>query len=66
MSAGVVFVGDDAGVLHAIDAATGQELWSYATGGAILGRVVTAGDDVLVGSHDGELRAVVVPDPGSG
>lgn len=53
-----VFVGSHDEHLHALDAETGKERWSYRTGGAITGCPTVAGDRVLVGSYDGYLYAL--------
>ena len=52
---GLVFVGDLAGVLHAVDAETGAEVWTYATQGEIKSSPVLAGGRVMIGSYDGYL-----------
>ena len=44
-----------AGVLHAVDAETGEAVWTYATLGEIKSSPVLAEDRVLIGSYDGYL-----------
>ena len=52
---GLVYVGDLAGVLHAVDTATGQAAWTYQTDGEIKSSPVITDDIVLIGSYDGYL-----------
>jgi outer membrane protein assembly factor BamB len=63
IAGGKVFIGDDGGVLHAIDSATGKEQWSFKTEGAIEATPLVVGGAVFVGSSDGNLYAL---DPASG
>jgi hypothetical protein len=44
---GVVYAGGEDGRLHALDARTGKERWSYRAGGALRSRVTTSGADVF-------------------
>jgi len=44
--------------LHALDVATGKEVWSFSTRGYIDGSPVIAGQYALVGSADGRLYAI--------
>ena len=68
---GRVFVGDEDGFLHAVDAATGKRLWVFETLGEIISSptVTTIPDDegkpvevVLVGSYDNRLYCVNAAD----
>jgi outer membrane protein assembly factor BamB len=59
---GTVYVGDDAGVLHAVDAATGRQRWRVATGGAIRARPTLEGQTLYVPSDDGLLYRVDAAD----
>jgi outer membrane protein assembly factor BamB len=52
---GVVYAGDDAGRLHALDAATGTRHWVFQAGGAIRSRATVAGDAVYLQADDGIL-----------
>ncbi|CAN5636215.1 hypothetical protein BH23CHL5_BH23CHL5_23700 [soil metagenome] len=54
---GVIYVRSDDGVLHAIDAALGTELWSFLTGGGET-HVAASRGMVYVGSDDGNIYAV--------
>jgi outer membrane protein assembly factor BamB len=57
---GVVIFGGGDGFLHAVDAATGERRWRYATDGRIRSSPAVAGGVVYVGSMDGRLHAVDV------
>jgi outer membrane protein assembly factor BamB len=53
-----VFVGDSAGVLHAVRTRDGSQLWTFKTEQEIKSSPVVAADLVLIGSYDGHLYAV--------
>ena len=55
---GVVYLGSEAGTLHAVDMETGRELWRFKTGGPVFHPPFVNDDLVLFGSWDGRLRAV--------
>jgi outer membrane protein assembly factor BamB len=57
-AAGVVYVGDDAGLLHALDARTGLRKWVFRTGGAIRSRPVVDDGTVFLQADDGLLYAI--------
>ncbi len=59
---GKVFIGTMAGVLHAIDAESGKDVWTYRAGGAILHTCAAAGGKVFFGTADGKLYAVHAKD----
>lgn len=59
---GKVFVGTMAGTLHALDDATGKDLWMCKTAGAILHAPAVAGDKVFFGNAEGKVYAVHVAD----
>ncbi len=59
---GKVFVGTMAGVLHAIDDATGKDIWTCKTGGAILHTCAVAGGKVFFGNAEGKVYAVEAAD----
>lgn len=53
----VVFVGDDSGVIRALDASNGKPRWKGYTGGAIFFPPAVAEGRVYVGSADGHVYA---------
>src|SRR4029079_14282630 len=55
LSAGRVFVGGRDKMMHALDAATGKEAWSFQTGARIDSSPAIAGGLGYVGSNDGKL-----------
>jgi outer membrane protein assembly factor BamB len=55
---GRVFVGDDAGVIHALGLETGKALWSVATEGSIEAAPLVLDGVVYIGSSDGRLYAI--------
>jgi hypothetical protein len=55
---GLVYFGDAAGRLHAIDRTTGTEKWMFRTGASVFSSPVVAGDLVVVGSTDGGVYAL--------
>jgi outer membrane protein assembly factor BamB len=55
---GVLFFGDDAGRLHALDVATRQPRWRFATAGRIRSAVTVAEGSVLFASDDGFLYSL--------
>jgi len=56
--AGKVYVGDDAGNLHAIDADTGKSVWSFKAGDSIEASPLVFDGVVYAGSADGNLYAL--------
>ena len=55
---GIVYLGSEAGTLHAVDMETGREVWRFKTGGPVFHPPYVNDDLVLFGSWDGRLRAV--------
>jgi outer membrane protein assembly factor BamB len=55
---GLVYIGDLGGILHCLDAATGQVLWQHKTGGAIWGCLLLASDRLYVGNEDGLMTVL--------
>ena len=51
----VVFIGDAAGNIFAINAATGARIWTAAQGSAIAGLLVKGNDELVAGSTDGKI-----------
>ena len=58
VAGGTVYVGDLMGVLHAVDAASGESRWLFPTGAEIKSSPVVAGDLVLIGSYDEHFYGV--------
>jgi outer membrane protein assembly factor BamB len=52
---GKIFIGDEAGWFHAIEAETGKKIWDMKTRDKIVSSAIVVGDDVLVGSYDKRL-----------
>jgi hypothetical protein len=59
---GKVFIGTMKGILHAIDDATGEDIWAFETPGAILHTCAAAGDKVFFGNAEGKVYAIDVTD----
>lgn len=55
---GLVFIADFAGILHCVDALTGQGQWTLDLFAATWGSCVVAGDKVLIADEDGDLAIV--------
>ena len=52
---GVVYVGSADANVYALNAATGNRLWSYATGDAVFASPAVVNGDLYVGSFDGNV-----------
>ncbi len=52
---GLVYVGDNYGVVHCVDAQTGKRVWAHDQKGRIWGCMVMAGDRLYVGDEDGTV-----------
>jgi outer membrane protein assembly factor BamB/HEAT repeat protein len=55
---GLLYVGDLAGTIHCLDAATGAHVWKYETNAAIWGSLLLAGDRLYVGNVDGTMTVL--------
>ena len=55
---GVVYVGSENGIVYALNANTGTEVWSYTTGNAIWSPPAVVGGVVYVGSWDDNVYAL--------
>jgi outer membrane protein assembly factor BamB len=53
-----VYVGSEDGYLYAVDAASGEKLWQFATGDKITSSPTVADGTVYIGSHDGKMYAI--------
>lgn len=58
VEAGILYVGAYDNNLYALDAAKGQFLWKYATGGGIITKPVVAENAVFFGSEDSKLYSL--------
>ncbi|MYB32836.1 MAG: PQQ-binding-like beta-propeller repeat protein [Acidobacteria bacterium] len=58
VAGGTVYVGDLLGVLHGVDADSGEPRWLFPTGAEIKSSPVVAGDLVLIGSYDEHFYGV--------
>src|SRR6476659_6256628 len=55
---GTVYVGDDGGIVHALNAATGAPIWTFKTGGPVASSPAVDDGIVYVGSNDGNVYAL--------
>lgn len=55
---GIVVAADDAGLVQAYDATTGNLKWSYPLDGRVIGAPYTNGDVVVVGTAKGKLACI--------
>jgi hypothetical protein len=58
----MVFLGSLKGILHAMDAQTGRDVWTFQAGGPILHACAAAEGKVFFGAADGGIYAVNVAD----
>ncbi|HEY2354933.1 MAG TPA: N,N-dimethylformamidase beta subunit family domain-containing protein [Gaiellaceae bacterium] len=63
VSDGTVYFGTTSGFVHALDAATGAERWSYYTGGPVKASPTLDGGNIFVGNYAGNFFAL---DAGTG
>ncbi|WP_166824776.1 beta-alanine-activating enzyme beta-propeller domain-containing protein [Thalassoroseus pseudoceratinae] len=52
---GVIYLGDEDGMFHAIDAETGKRKWQFKTNGEIISSASIVGEKVIFGSYDNSL-----------
>jgi outer membrane protein assembly factor BamB len=62
VSDSLVLVGSDDGALHALDARTGKERWTFRAAGAVRARPTRVEDDVVFQADDGMLYRVGLAD----
>ncbi|MDQ2051611.1 PQQ-binding-like beta-propeller repeat protein [Natronolimnohabitans sp. A-GB9] len=55
---GIVYMGNDAGSVFALEADSGEELWSADVGGRVIGALTVTAETVLAGSYDSHLYAL--------
>lgn len=58
IAGGKVFVGDDAGIIHALNLADGEELWTFKTEGPVEATPLVLDGIVFIGSSDARLYAL--------
>jgi len=58
IAGGRVFFGDDSGVVHAVDFATGKEVWKFKTEASIEATPLVLNDTVFIGSSDANFYAL--------
>ncbi len=62
LAGGRVFVGGHDGYLYALDAASGEKLWEFETGGRVVSTPAVAGGRVFFGSADNYIYALDAAD----
>lgn len=62
---GTLYVGDQSGMLYAVDAAEGSEIWSTDLKSAILGTPVLYEGTLYIGTEEGEVFSVALEDGAS-
>jgi outer membrane protein assembly factor BamB len=55
---GVVYVGDDSGLVSALDRRTGSAIWTHNIGGAVVSSPAVTGSMIVVGSASGTVTAL--------
>jgi outer membrane protein assembly factor BamB/HEAT repeat protein len=55
---GLLYVGDLAGTIHCLDAATGAHIWKHETNEAIWGSLLLAGDRLYAGNVEGTMTVL--------
>jgi outer membrane protein assembly factor BamB len=58
VAGGRVFFGDDAGIIHAVDFATGKQAWTFKTEASIEATPLVLNDTVYLGSSDANFYAL--------
>ena len=54
----IVYAGGDSGIVRALDAHSGEELWTTDVNGRVIGALTATAGKVLVGSYDSHLYAL--------
>jgi len=62
VTADSVYLGDEDGVFHAIDRATGTKRWTFPTNAEIVSSASVIGEHVIFGSHDNSLYCLNAKD----
>jgi outer membrane protein assembly factor BamB len=55
---GLLYIGDQGGMIHCLDAATGAQIWEHDTKGAIWGCLALAGNRLYVGNVEGDMTVL--------
>ncbi len=55
VTADAIYLGDEDGIFHAVDRATGQNRWKFQTGGEIYSSAAVLDSRILFGSYDNSL-----------
>jgi outer membrane protein assembly factor BamB len=58
---GVLYVGSGDGNVYALNAGTGEKLWSYATDGQVSAAPTVADGKVFIGSSNGNIYVLGLP-----
>ena len=59
---GAVYFGSHDNIVYALDAKTGEPLWTYETGGGVFSSPAVSGGIVYIGSDDGFVYALRIRD----
>jgi len=59
---GIIYVGSEDGILHAVNESDGSLEWSYTTGGAVQGGPLIYNGRIYFGSHDNNFYAINLSD----
>lgn len=54
----ILYVADYSGLVHCLNALTGEKYWVYDTKGHIWGSTMIIGDKLLIGNEEGELHVL--------
>jgi outer membrane protein assembly factor BamB len=57
----MLYIGSDDGKIYALNASTGQQKWTFPTGGAVRTAPTVANGVLYVGSNDGSVYALTLP-----
>jgi len=58
LSGDMLYFGSDSGKIHAVNIATGKEIWNHSTGSSAWASPLVVGDAVFIGSMDGNMYAL--------
>ena len=64
---GIVAIGDNDGIVHGVDATTGEERWQFQTeGGGVTGTIAIAAGIAYFGTDDAEINHLYAVDVATG